>query len=147
MDSSSEAPKTNPAGVEFWYEAAQSLHGERFIEGTYKVWDRNFNLIGNTDMPDTAYFGRTPVFSPDGNRVYILAYHTGFSPSSPLRPRVYVFDTSKKLITTTSLPVMGYFDLADYPTCADSSYECNTRALGTVGFRMARPCFSSGTPT
>ena len=79
MDSSSEAPKTNPAGLEFWYEAAQSLHGERFIEGTYKVWDRNFNLIGNTDMPDTAYFGRTPVFSPDGNRVYILAYHTGFS--------------------------------------------------------------------
>lgn len=27
---------------------------------------------------------------------------------------------------------MGYFDLADYPTCADSSYECNTRALGTI---------------
>lgn len=33
MNSSDEAPKRNPAGITFWYEAAQSLHGERFAEG------------------------------------------------------------------------------------------------------------------
>lgn len=135
MNASDEVVKVNPAGLEFWYEGAQSLHGERFIEGTYKVWDRDFSLIGNVVLPDNAYYGRTPVFAPDGNRVYILAYHSsGFSGSddSSVKPRVYVLDTSNRLVTTTNLPVLGYFDLNDYPTCSNSSYGCNSRALGTI---------------
>lgn len=132
MNSSDESPKANPAGLTFWYEAAQSLHGERFADGTTKVWDRDFNLVGNADLPDTAYFGRTPVFSPDGTRLYVLAYNSNVFNGSADKPRVYVFDTSTRLVTTTSLPVLGYFELTDYPTCTTSAYECNTRALGTI---------------
>ncbi len=134
MNASDEIPKDNPAGIDAWYEAAQSLHGERFAEGTYKVWDHDFNLIGNVTLPSTgkSYGGRTPVFSPDGSRLYVLAYPYSLYQGTPDKPRVFVIDTSTKLVTTTSLPVLGYFDLADYPTCSNSDYGCNTRALGTI---------------
>ncbi len=135
LDSSDEVLKQNPSGIEFWYEAAQSLHGERFIESTNKVWDRDFNLVGNVVLPSTAYIGRLPIFAPDGNRVYILSYHSS-AISSTLgtitKPRVYVIDTSKRLVTTTTLPVLGYFDIDDYPTCTGVSIGCNTRPLGTI---------------
>lgn len=138
LDSSDEAVKVNPVGIKFWYEAAQSLRGERFVEGTYKVWDRSFNLIGNIVLPGNSYYGRLPIFSPDGNRLYILSYHSSAfsgsnnSSNSSTNPRVYVLDTSQKLVTTTNLPVLGYFDISDYPTCSNSSYGCDTRPLGTI---------------
>lgn len=135
MDSSNEQVRVNPAGIDFWYEAAQSLHGERFMEGTYKVWDRNFNLVGNVVLPNNEYFGRNPTFSPDGNRAYILTYSSNaFSNTTTpsIKPRVYVIDTSTRLVTTTTLPILGYFDFDDYPTCVSSTYGCNTRALGTI---------------
>lgn len=128
MNSSDEVLKLNPAGLTFWYEAAQSLRGERFVEGTNKVWDRDFNLIGNLALPDSSFFGRTPVVSPDGTRVYILAYS-----SAGAQPRVYVFDSSTRMVVNTNLPVLGYFPLADFPTCSDlNAYSCDTRALGTI---------------
>lgn len=127
MNSSDEVTKPNPAGVKSWSESAQSLHGERFVEGTYKVWDRDFNLIGNLVLPDTTYYGRTPVVSPDGTRVYILAYTSGNG-----TPRVYVFDSSTRMVTSTKLPVLGYFSIGDYPTCHTNDYTCDTRGLGTI---------------
>ncbi|WP_296944523.1 hypothetical protein [uncultured Massilia sp.] len=133
LDSKDTVATPSTAGLTFWYEAAQSLRGERFAEGTYTVWDRDFNIVGKVNLPDTSYFGRTPVFSPDGSRLYVLAYNSsGLYSGSTVMPRVYVFDTSTRMITTTNLPLLGYFDLADYPTCNVSAYECNTRALGTI---------------
>lgn len=132
LDSSDHLPKTNPAGLQFWYEAAQSLRGERFVEGTYKVWDRDFNLVGNLALPDSGYFGRTPLVSPDGARTYVLAYPQAGLYGADVKPRVYVFDSSARLVTQTDLPLLGQFDLPDYPTCRVSAYECDTRALGAI---------------
>lgn len=131
MNSSDEVTKLNPAGLTFWYDAAQSLHGERFVEGTYKVWDRDFNLIGNLVLPDTTYYGRTPVVSPDGTRVYVLAHSSGSGTGSGTS-RVYVFDSSTRMVTTTNLPVLGYFDVDNYSTCNPNDYGCNPSALGTI---------------
>ena len=133
MESSELSSKAAPGGLTFWYEGAQSLHGERFAEGTYTVWDHDFNKIGKVTIPDSSYFGRTPVFSPDGKRLYVMAYDSsGLSASPTSKPRVYIFDSSTRMVTSTDLPLLGSFDLQDYPTCSTSAYECNTRALGTI---------------
>lgn len=133
LDSNDTVAKPSTVGIEFWYEAAQSLRGERFVQGTYMVWDREFNKIGKVNIPDTAYFGRTPLLSPDGKRLYVMAYSTdGLYASSTVKPRVYVFDTSTRVVTSTDVPLLGYFELAAYPTCQDSGPDCNTRALGTI---------------
>ena len=78
------------------------------------------------------------MLSPDGNRAYVIAYLQGVffenadnSPPSAL-PRVYVFDTSKRGITSADLPVLGYFDIAGYPTCRSTAYECVRRSQGVV---------------
>ncbi|MRW91310.1 hypothetical protein GJ699_15055 [Duganella sp. FT80W] len=133
LDGSDVVAKVAPSELTFWYEAAQSLRGERFAEGTYVVWDRDFNKIGNVKIPDSAYFGRTPVFSPDGQRLYVMAYDSyNLNGGTTSKPRVYVFDSSTRMVTSTDLPVLGYFELADYPTCNTSDYGCDTRALGTI---------------
>ncbi|WP_166454932.1 PD40 domain-containing protein [Duganella aquatilis] len=133
LDGRDQVAKPAPSGLGHWFESAQSLRGERFAEGTYKVWDHDFNVIGKVAIPDSTYFGRTPVFSPDGKRLYVMAYDSnGLYVGSTSKPRVYVFDSSTRMVTSTDLPLLGYFELADYPTCAVSSYECDTRALGTI---------------
>lgn len=133
LDSSDAILKPNPVDIKFWYEAAQSLRGERFVEGTYTVWDRDFNTIGKLGTPDQGYFGRTPVLSPDGKRTYVLAYPPlGQWSDAAGKPRVYVYDSSARLVTSTELPLLGYFELADFPTCSISAYECDTRAQGAI---------------
>ncbi|MGX4639986.1 hypothetical protein [Massilia sp. SYSU DXS3249] len=132
MDSADRMPKSNPAAIDFWYEAAQSLRGERFVEGTYRVWDRDFGVVGALALPGSNWYGRTPVVSPDGSRVYVLAYSSSGMTNGTDKPRVYVFDSSQRMTVTTDLPLLGYFALADYPTCNSSDYYCDTRALGTI---------------
>lgn len=132
LDSGNSMARVNPAGLNFWYEAAQSLRGERFVEGTYKVWDRDFNLIGELALPDSSWIGRTPLVSPDGARVYVMAYQSAASSDPAIKPRVFVFDSSTRVVLSTRLPLLGYFELADYPTCRSFAYGCDTRALGTI---------------
>lgn len=133
LDGSDLVAKAAPGGLTFWYESAQSLRGERFVEGTYTVWDRDFNIVGKVAIPDRAYFGRTPVLSPDGKRLYVMAYDSsGLYAGTTSKPRVYVFDSSTRMVTSTDLPLLGYFELQDYPTCTTSAYECDTRALGAI---------------
>lgn len=109
MDTADQTIKSNSAGIAYWYDSAQSLRGERISDGGYKVWDKAFNLIGNIVLPD-GYYGRGTVFSPEGNRLYVVAYNGASQ-------RVYALDTSVRLITTTDLPVLGYVDLDDAPAC------------------------------
>lgn len=133
LDSNDTVAKRNTVGIEHWFEAAQSLRGERFVQGTDVVWDRDFNIIGKVHIPDRPYFGRTPVFSPDGKRLYVMAYNSdGYYTDSPIKPRVYVFDTSTRMVTSTNVPLLGTFDLTGYPTCTSKDSDCNTRALGAI---------------
>jgi len=132
LDSSDAVPKVNPAGLTFWYEAAQSLRGERFVQGAYKVWDREFSLIGNLTLPDATYIGVSPLVSPDGERTYVLAYPESGLYGGAATPRVYVFDSSTRMVTKTDLPLLGYFDIADYPTCHVSAYECSLQPRAAI---------------
>ncbi|MBF6907441.1 PD40 domain-containing protein, partial [Acinetobacter baumannii] len=111
---------------------AQSLRGERFVEGTYRVYDRDFAVMGDLALAGSDYFGRTPVVSPDGSRVYVMAYSSASLRGGPGTPRVYVFDSSQRMVVTTNLPLLGYFDLAHFPTCNNTEYACNTRATGAI---------------
>lgn len=49
--------------------------------------------------------------SPDGSRAYMLSY----SPSTLDLARVWVCDTT----ATGALPLLGYFELPEYPTVRD----------------------------
>ena len=122
MDTADQVIKSNGGGIGYWYDSAQSLHGERISDGSYRVFDKNFSLIGNIVLPDN-YYARTSVFSPDGKRLYAIAYNGSAQ-------RVYVLDSSVKLVTTTDLPVLGYVDFADAPTCNDNS--CGAWPLATI---------------
>jgi hypothetical protein len=134
MNSTDNAPKVNPAGLKFWYDAAQSLHGERFVEDSFRVWDRDFALIGNLAIPAASnYYGKTTVLSPDGSRAYVLAYSARtVSGSASDLPRVYVFDTSTRMVSSTDVPLLGYFTLADTPSCARSDYSCVDSLRGAI---------------
>jgi WD40 repeat protein len=128
MNSSDNVLKVNPAGLTSWFEAAQSLRGERFVL-TNVVYDRDFNLYGNLTLPDNAYIARAVVVAPDGSRVYLLAYDFVGSGA----PRVYVFDSSTRMVLSTNLPLLGYFTIPDFPTCSNvNDYYCDTRPLGTI---------------
>lgn len=121
LDTAAQVVKPNGAGIGYWYTSAQSLHGER-LTNHQAVWDKRFNLIGNIVLPD-GFFAHTSVFSPDGNRLYALAYAGGSQ-------RIYVLDTSVKLVTSTDLPILGQMDLADAPTCNDN--YCSAWPLGDI---------------
>ncbi|MFC5480949.1 hypothetical protein [Massilia suwonensis] len=131
MDSADGIVKTNPVGLNFWYTASQSLRGERFVEDTYRVWDRDFALIGNLALPDYSWRGTTTAVSPDGARVYMLAFNWGAYNMTGAAPRVYVFDSSKRVVSTTDLPLLGYFTLGGSPSCQTSS-DCNLRAWTAI---------------
>jgi len=132
LDSSNYVPKINPAGLWSSYEAAQSLRGERLVEGAYKVWDRDFPVVGNLAPPDSGFFGRTPLLAPDSARTYVLAYPEAGLPGADVKPRVYAFDSSTRVATETDLPLVGQFGMPNYPICRVSAYECDTRALSTI---------------
>lgn len=133
LDSSDLVAKKASGGLTFWYQSAQSLRGERFVEDINRVWDRDFNMIGKVVIPDRSYFGVSSVFSPDGKRLYVLAYDSnGLYGGATTKPRVYVFDSSTRMVTSTDLPLLGSFELQDYPTCSTSDYTCNTRSQGTI---------------
>ncbi|UTY60480.1 hypothetical protein [Massilia sp. erpn] len=124
MDTADQIIKPNGAGIAYWYASAQSFHGERVTDG-YSVWDKNFHLIGNIAIPDS-YFSRAAVFSPDGKRLYSLSY-TNYTGSQ----RIYVLDTSTRMVTSTDLPILGYIDLPDAPTCNGDQY-CSPWPLSTI---------------
>jgi hypothetical protein len=132
IDGSSVYGTTRPAGLQAWTESAQSLRGERFVEGTVRVWDRARTLIGDLLLPDSLYLARSPAVSPDGSRVFLLAYSKAAMQGGAGVPRVYVFDSRARPASGTKLPLLGYFDIADYPGCHTEDAACNARPLVTM---------------
>ena len=132
LDDSDGILHASPAGYSYWWLAQTSLRGERFVEEQGRVFDRNFNLVGTLASPDPDYFGQRHAVSPDGSRVYMLAYHFRFANTS-VKPRVYVFDSSTPVAPDTKLPVLGYFDIDDYPTCHNGNiFTCKMYAISTT---------------
>jgi DNA-binding beta-propeller fold protein YncE len=80
------------------------------------------SLVGYVVLPASAsgYEPVTSAISPDGTRVYVLTYAIADYIDGPpaFKPRVYVFDSSTAVTSPPqSLPVVGYFEFNDYPSC------------------------------
>lgn len=99
----------------FFYRYAVNHDGTVWdLEGT--VVDFDLNVRGRVTLPD-GWLSNQGVMSRDGTRLYRYAQ----SESSAVKPRIYVFDTSRAVTTTVNLPIVGYIEFADLPNCPYSS--------------------------
>jgi hypothetical protein len=105
--------------------------GNRLLVNVDRLLDASFTTIGRVVIPDyslpaSTAFAAAAVVSPDGNRAYVLTYRSNDlnQPSTPYLPRVYVIDTSTA-VGDTALPVLGFFELADYPSCISAATLCD----------------------
>jgi hypothetical protein len=144
----------NPAGLAQWTWIHGSDDGDRVLFDAYNVYDRNFAFIGDTthlgdQEPGWRSVGGSGLVSPDGNRTYLLVYHSSevylpnpTPPSPTLYPRVYVFDSSTRMTNTTQLPLLGYFTLTDYPITR--SQQGSTGRTGSAISPDGRTLFFAG---
>jgi hypothetical protein len=100
------------------------------------VRDLAFNLIGHVALnPATEdnFFGVAKAVSPDGTRAYVLAYEENelVVPTPQFTPRVYVFDLTTPGLPDQRMPLLGYFAVADYPTCLRFS-DCSLSPATTI---------------
>jgi len=118
LNAADSVVRTNPVQppLAFSYDFALSETGDRLLIDSNSLYDGSFNLIGTASIPDAAYFPRKRLITPDGSRIYIITYPLDTSGTPPARPRVFAFDA-----TVPALTVLGYFDVADYPTCIPNS--------------------------
>lgn len=113
----------------FFYRYAVDYAGNSWAFNN-QVVDFGLNLKGSFKLP-TGWSGNEQVFSRNGSRLYIYAQKA----SSTEKPRVYAFDTSQTLTTTTEFPIVGYVEVADLPNCPynpnggynDQCYTFNTK--------------------
>lgn len=96
--------------------------GGRVLVETKQVFDADFNLVGNIQLPpaaDADFEAEKAVLSADGNRVYLMTFAKADIglPVPTHKPRVYVFDSSTRVTTAPNqLPVLGYIEFDDYPS-------------------------------
>lgn len=105
----------------FYFEGNHGIDevGSRFVSVSYSeaaLWDGAFAFVGRLLLPSayTNYLGGTTIaatVSPDGSRAYVLSYSTG---SHLDLPRVWVFDSTATV--SGNPPLLGYFELLEYPT-------------------------------
>ncbi len=114
-------------------EPSMSDDASRLVAGGFRVRDAEFNLIGHVNVTQHNFTAVTANVSADGRRAYVLAYEQGeFTAPTPLTtPRVYVFDLTNPVSPDQQMPLLGYFPLADYPTCLRAA-DCNIRPSSTL---------------
>lgn len=117
----------SPGTWRWMISAVSSDDGHRLMYDNNRVVDETFDTVGRIFIPDYTSPASLPyplagVLSPDGSRAYVLTYRYSDigQPSSVNPPRVYVFDISGD-VGDTGVPVLGYFEIADYPGCLDAS--------------------------
>ncbi len=113
--------------------ASASDDGSRLLLDAREVLNSDFDRVGHIAIPNYAGgFGATEasgIISPDGTRAYVLTYHdqdVGQAPPHTFLPRVYVLDTSGD-VGDNDVPVLGFFELPDYPNCIDMLPGCAIR--------------------
>ena len=119
MNAADSVVRTNPGGATFSYNFSVSESGDRALFDNATLRDGAFNVLGTATIPAgsspyNSYYAKNGQLTPDGSRIYVLSYRSDASPSLPLSPRVFVFDATSP---PPSLTALGYFDVADYPTC------------------------------
>jgi hypothetical protein len=119
MNAADSVIRQNPAGLTFSYYFSLSETGDRVLFDNATLRDGAFNLVGAVAAPPAisgqpSYAGISGVVTPDGSRVYLLAYTAKALDDPSITPRVFVFDATTAQPT---LPLLGYFDIPDYPNC------------------------------
>lgn len=108
--------------------------GTRVLAGYAKVYDEQLATVGDIVLPPSAsaYDPYMAAISPDGTRVYLLTYlRSDYNlPAPTVDPRVYVFDSSTPVSAPQTLPVLGYFEIDDYPGCLRS--DCYSPTFANV---------------
>lgn len=135
MDATDALLKLTGTDLTFSYDLQLSDDGNRLVLDGYEVRDANFGVVGRLAINDPQYSGSgNTVVSPDGKRVYMLSYPVNayYEQNPTNKPKVFVFDSSAMPSIGVNLPLIGQFELNDYPTCHVSAYECNTRARMTI---------------
>lgn len=117
------------SGQTFSYDMHLSTDGSRAIFDGTEVRARDGSLIGRANLDGfPGYFGIVGLMSPEGHRAYVLAMHS----DTRIKPHVFVFDTRAVNPVSTSLTMVGHFELPDNPTCRTGAYECNIRARAAI---------------
>jgi hypothetical protein len=110
----------------YFYRAAANHDGSVWVLEDAVV-DFDLNVRGQAALPD-GWHGNRSALSRDGTRLYRYAENS----YSGDKPRVYVIDTSRTMTTQVNLPVLGFIELADAPSCADNwNASGNCTAFGT----------------
>jgi hypothetical protein len=112
--------------ISSWGNSAfSSDDGRRLVIDQARVLDEQHNLVGRLEVP---YYGGSQfivqdaeeaasIISPDGTRAYVLAFNVpDYAQPTQMKPRVYVFNTIG-VVGNVPLPVLGYFEIDDYPSC------------------------------
>jgi len=132
LDASEGFLHTTPIDTFSWNSAASlSADGGRMLFDRDRVLDAQFKVVGHIVVP--SFPGPEPalpvsqVISPDGTRAYLLVVRLVDlnQPSTTVKPRVFVFDTSGDVGTTAAVPVLGFFELDDYPSCLNDLSVCD----------------------
>ncbi len=110
---------TESVGV--FYLASSDHTGDRWILDFGRVFDFNLASQGTIDTPQ-GWLGIRYAMSRNGRRAYVYAIADGAigtyeEPDPHVFPKIFVFDTTGPLITTTSYPLLGSFDVAAYGSC------------------------------
>lgn len=125
MNAADSVIRQNPAGLTFSYYFSVSETGDRVLFGNTTLRDGSFNLVGTATLPtltgQSSYYAVNGQVTPDGSRVYVLAYAFDASTDPSLTPRIFVFDATT---AQPNLAFLGYFDIPDYPGCRPGESGC-----------------------
>lgn len=99
-----------------------SRDGSRLALEVMEVFTDDWRSVGRITLP-ADWVGLRALVSRNGSRVYVYALHasavgTYSEPATTWLPRVFVLDASAAPGSDPQdLPVLGHFDVADYPSC------------------------------
>jgi len=145
MNAADGVIRQNPAGLTFSYYFSISETGDRMLFDNTTLRDGSFNLVGAATLPTLAgqpsYYAVDGLVTPDGSRVYILAYTDGVYNNPALTPRVFVFDATTP---QANLAFLGYFDIPDYPGCKPYETGCVSNTLAGAISLDGRTLFFAG---
>lgn len=131
MDTSDRTVHQSSAPNVSWINSARSNDdGTRIVLDMVRVIDEQQSLVGKLVPPDYGSPGDyatsiAAAISPDGTRAYVLTYgYFDHAQAVQRNPRVHVFDTTAA-VGDAALPVLGYFEIADYPSCYNAPLGCD----------------------
>jgi hypothetical protein len=133
MNAADSVVRSNPAGLTYAYYFSLSETGDRMLFDNITVRDGQFNLFGAARIPTVSgqpdYYEKNGQVTPDGSRIYVVAYRSDADTQPSVTPRVFVFDATT---AQANLPVLGYFDIPDYPGCIPTTVTTSSCVNPTI---------------